>query len=963
MKAQVMKVLYVEDNPADADLVRRALARQAPGVRLELAPTLAVATARLAQAPAFDLVLSDLALPDGNGLELLVHIRFHQLPLAVVMLTGSGDQESAIAALKSGADDYVIKSDSYLARLPDTLATALARFHAAAMRKAKPLRVLYVEHNPFDADLTQRHLAQHTPHIRLDVVGNATEMLARLPDGAAQAPDFDVLLLDYRLPGLDALELVKILRQERGLKLPIVLVTSHGSEQVAAQALRLGVDDYLTKNAGYLYALPATLEKAQRQVELEQQQAALSESHQRYGELVARIPVGVYRQRALKGGGLRFEYASPPFCAMLQLDLATLLDRADAALAHLHHDDVAALAQAQQAAQQHLQALTWEGRFYIGTELRWFRLEATPTPMDNGDTLWDGVQTDITEQKRAEKELRQSAMVFESTRDGIFVTDLQANILSVNQAFTQITGYSEAEVLGHNPRLLQSGRHERSFYQALWANVLELGHWQGELWNRRKNGEIYPLWLSISTMLDGQGQPSRYVAVASDISQIKQGEEKLERLAHYDALTQLPNRLLLFSRLAHGLEQAQRNQNMLALLMLDLDHFKDVNDSFGHLAGDGLLQQVAQRLSARFRGVDTICRLGGDEFTVLLERVTRAEDAARVASEIITDLSQPWQLANGAEVRLGVSIGISLYPMHGTTPEVLLQQADTALYQAKSEGRGCFKYFSEQLTNAVRTRMDIEVRLRRALAQQELRVFYQPQVDIASGRIVGAEALVRWQDPQEGLISPAYFIRVAEDTGLISPIGNWVLQEACRQGQRWLVAGLPPLRMAVNLSSHQFLHSDIKVVVAAALQQSGFPAAWLELELTESALMEREKEGIEILEQLRTLGVKLAIDDFGTDYSSLAYLKRFPLDVLKIDKSFVDDLSHDSNDQAIAATIIAMAHTLRLKALAEGVETQQQLEFLQSQGCDMYQGYLVSPPLPADQFARLLLSHVAAPQP
>jgi diguanylate cyclase (GGDEF)-like protein/PAS domain S-box-containing protein len=1253
-----MNVLYVEDAAQDADLARRALARLTPQTQLEVVPSLAAAMERLAQQPtaAFDLVLADLALPDGSGLQLLAHIRLHNLPLAVVILTGSGDQDAAIAALRSGADDYLIKSDGYLVQLPATLARALARFQARTVRKAVPIRVLYAEHHPFDIDLTRRHLAQHTSHIALDVVSSAGEVLERLPQTAAQACVYDVVLLDFRLPGTDALELVKVLREERGLTLPIVLVTSQGNERIAAQALHLGVNDYLTKHEGYLFELSTTLEKVQHQAQLERERLDLRESNLRYNELVARIPVGVYRYRTLPDGGHRFDFVSPRFCALLGLGSAALLDDANAAIARVHGDDLAGFVQANEAARQTRQPFSWEGRFVIDSATRWMRLESSSTLLENGDVVWDGVQIDITERKeaqqiqqvrnavldqviaarplplilekialeleaiqpqsrvsillldrdknklnvgaapslpdffnaategfpvqvtagscgaaaylgqtvivediathpnwapyrtiaaraglgacwslpfkdddgavlgtfgiyhetpcaplsadlalfaefariislavqktrmeaerqlseqrfratfeqsnllkgitasdgtllavnqaalnalgvpaadliglpiwqlpwwrdqptqqarlqqaiartmagqtdtfeveqpkadgslmvieyrsspiqigaqvqmlvagisiterkRAEDALRQSAMVFGSTRDGIIITDLQGCILSTNPAFTEITGYSEAEVLGRNPRLLQSGRQDRDFYETLWAGVLTTGQWQGEIWNRRKNGEIYPQWLTISMVRDANGQPSAYVSVFSDISQIKRGEEKLERLAHYDALTQLPNRLLLFSRLAHGIELAHRNQKMLALLMLDLDHFKDVNDSFGHLAGDELLQQVAQRLNDRLREVDTICRLGGDEFTVLLEKISQPDDAARVANDIIAALSKPWHLSNGAEVHIGVSVGISLYPAHGQSAEELLQQADTSLYQAKAEGRGRFKFFTEEMTEAVRGRIELEMRLRRALDQNELRVYYQPQVDIASGRIVGAEALVRWLDPVEGLIQPIRFIHVAEETGLINPMGAWVLQETCRQGQRWLAAGLAPLRLAVNLSPHQFLHGDIRTIVAEALAQSGFPAAWLELELTESTLMEREAEAIEILGQLRALGVQLAIDDFGTGYSSLAYLKRFPLDILKIDKSFVDELSHDRDDQAIAATIIAMAHTLRLKTLAEGVETQDQLDFLRAQGCDMYQGYLTSPPLPAEKFEQFLRSHTARGQP
>jgi diguanylate cyclase (GGDEF)-like protein len=394
--------------------------------------------------------------------------------------------------------------------------------------------------------------------------------------------------------------------------------------------------------------------------------------------------------------------------------------------------------------------------------------------------------------------------------------------------------------------------------------------------------------------------------------------------------------------------------------MLDLDRFKDVNDSYGHLAGDQLLQQVAKRLTLRLREVDTVARLGGDEFTVLLEDLVHKEDAARVAEDIIADLSAPYLLPLCDEVRIGVSVGISLYPAHGNTPETLLQQADTALYLAKAQGRGRYAYFSDELTQLARERMDLEARLRRALQQNELCVYYQPQVDIASDRIIGAEALVRWQDPENGLIPPSKFIPIAEETGLIIAIGEWVLLETCRQGKQWLDEGLPALTLAVNVSPHQFGQSNIKAMVEKALKQTAFPANLLELELTESGLMERQEQTVNILNNLRALGIHLAIDDFGTGYSSLAYLKRFPLDVLKIDKTFIDDIPHQQDDMEIAATIIAMGHTLGFKVLAEGVETEEQLDFLRKQGCDLYQGYLKSKPLEAARFAELLASQRSA---
>ncbi len=565
-----------------------------------------------------------------------------------------------------------------------------------------------------------------------------------------------------------------------------------------------------------------------------------------------------------------------------------------------------------------------------------------------------GSAQDITEHKANEERLRQAAAVFENTRESVTMTDAEERILMVNPAFSELTGYAPEEVLGQTPRLLKSGRHDLDFYAAMWTAINATGHWQGEVWNRRKNGEVFPQLLSISAVRDEAGQATHYVGVSADISQRKDAEARLDFLAHHDPLTRLPNRLLLYARLQHGLDVSHREHKRLALLMLDLDRFKDVNDSFGHLVGDELLQQVAERLTVRRRGIDTVTRLGGDEFAVLLEDLRHPQDAAQVASEIIAALSEPFRLSNGAEVRIGASVGISLFPEHGQTLEALLQQADAALYQAKGEGRGNFKYFSDDLTSAARSRINLEALLRRALIRDELRVHYQPQIEITSGRIVGAEALVRWQEPTEGLIPPSRFIRVAEETGLIAAIGEWVLRETCRQGQQWIEAGLPPLNLAVNLSPHQFRHGDISATVAKVLAETSFPAERLELELTESALMEREAEAVEILQRLRALGVRLAIDDFGTGYSSLAYLKRFPLDVLKIDKSFVDDIPRLQDDMEIAAAIVALGHTLRLKVLAEGVETAEQLAFLSAQGCDFYQGYYRSRPVPAAAFVTLL---------
>ena len=947
-----MNILYVEDNPVDADLARRQLARLAPELTLDAVSTLREAMSRLETAQDYDAALIDLRLPDGNGLDLLNQIRERNLPIAVVILTGSADQESAVIALKAGADDYLVKRGDYLQRLPATLRDAHSRLLADAARKSQPLRVLYAERNRFDIDLTLRYLAQQFPFIHLTVVENAHAALARLPADPSIPPDYEVVLLDYHLPGLNALEVAKVLRQDRHLDLPIVLVTSEGDEEIVAQALRLGISDYLIKHPNYLYELPAILEKVHHQNILMRERIALQAAKRQYEELTERIPVGVYRFRMRRDGGAQFDYVSSRWCLMNGLEMPAVLRNIEEASALIHPEDRGEFERLNQEIRLSPKVFFWEGRFLIRGETRWMRIESTPTRLDNGDIVCDGVQIDITERRQAEEKLRLIAAVIASTRDSVVITDLEPRILAVNPAYTEITGYSEAEMIGQNPRLLQSGRHDRAFYQALWASLRKTGHWQGELWNRRKNGELYPQWVTLSTVRDHRGEPTHYVGVFTDISQIKHAEARLEHLAHYDPLTELPNRLLAQLRLAHALEQAQRRHCKVGVLFIDLDQFKTVNDSLGHLAGDQLLRAIAQRLSERLRQQDTLARLGGDEFLIVLEGLQRPEEAATVAQTLIGLLTRPFTLlSSDQEIYLGASIGISLYPDDGLSVGELIQHADTTVYQAKAKGRNTYQFYTETLTRAAHERLDMESRLRRGLERGEFLLHYQPLVAVGDGRIIGAEALVRWQPPGEALVPPLRFIPLAEETGLIVALGEWVLRAACTQAQAWREAGLPPLLLAVNLSAQQFQQPGLIEQLRAVLADTGLPATSLELEITESALMQQGQDAVAMLMALKDLGVRLAIDDFGTGYSSLAYLKRFPLDKLKIDQSFVRDIPNDPGDMGITAAIIALARTLRLEALAEGVETAEQLAFLREQGCDTYQGYLFSRPVPAEEFA------------
>ncbi len=580
-------------------------------------------------------------------------------------------------------------------------------------------------------------------------------------------------------------------------------------------------------------------------------------------------------------------------------------------------------------------------------------INSTPITID-GKSCMMATFRDISRRKQTEESLRQAATVFESSHDGAIITDLSGNIMAVNRAFSQITGYDESEVLGKNPRILHSGRHGRDFYQHMWASIEATGYWQGEIWNRRKDGETYPEWLTISAVRNAQGETTQYVGMFSDLSKIKQSEERVNHLAHYDPLTDLPNRLLGLSHLSHALSQAQRHHNLLGVLYIDLDNFKNVNESLGYPVGDELLVTLTNQMTTHMRDENMLARLGGDEFMLVLENIHSPEDAAMVARSLLELLSHPFVLSGNQEIFIGASIGISIFPNDGNSADQLIRYADSAMHQAKQQGRNNYQFYTESLTRASGEHLKMETRLRHAITANQLRVYFQPQVDIATGRIIGAEALVRWLDPERGLIPPADFIPLAEESGLIGIIGEWVLKEACLQSRHWIGTGLTFLTLSVNLSSRQFQRGNIVDVVSRVLEETGFPADHLELELTESALMQQAENAVKMMHLLRAEGIRLAIDDFGTGYSSLAYLKRFPLDVLKIDKSFVDDVPYHQDDMEIAASIIAMGHSLGFKVLAEGVETMEQLNFLQEKGCDMYQGYLTSPPVPPEEFEKML---------
>ncbi|MFH1872204.1 MAG: EAL domain-containing protein [Pseudomonadota bacterium] len=559
------------------------------------------------------------------------------------------------------------------------------------------------------------------------------------------------------------------------------------------------------------------------------------------------------------------------------------------------------------------------------------------------------IARDVTDQRHAEEGLRLAASVFNSSAEGILITDAEMRIISVNPTLMAITGYGMDELIGKTPAQFRSGRHEHSFYRSMFDDIATTGYWRGEIWNRRKNGDIYPEWLTITAVKNAAGVLTHYIGSFFDISERKDAEAHIQFMAHHDALTQLPNRTLLDDRIRQAIVTSRRKESRTAILMLDLDRFKLINDTLGHDVGDRLLEAVARRLKESLRDTETVARLGGDEFIILVPDIESIERVSILAQKILAVVAEPHVIGEH-ELHITPSIGISIYPDDGTDAPTLLRSADTAMYHAKSVGRNNFQFFTSSMNYVVQERMTIEKDLRRALENGEFLLYYQPQVNCRTGAVMGMEALIRWQHPRRGLMSPDKFIPVAEETGLIVPIGEWVLHEACRQARLWHDQGQTGLRMGINLSARQFQQPDLFRQISSALEQSGLDKSSLELEITEGMLMEDPETAAELLRTLSGLGIRLAIDDFGTGYSSLAYLKRFPLHRLKIDKSFVRDISSDPNDAAIVSAVVGLADSLGMEVIAEGVESVDQFHYLETHGCGEVQGYLFSRPLPSGHF-------------
>lgn len=584
---------------------------------------------------------------------------------------------------------------------------------------------------------------------------------------------------------------------------------------------------------------------------------------------------------------------------------------------------------------------------------KYYDLMATPLRDSDGELVKTILMfVDNTERILTEDKLQLAAVVFESTAEGVVVTDENTVIVAVNDALLNITGYEKHELIGKVPSIFKSGIHDNDFYEDMWRVLNTTGHWKGEIMDRRKDGQLFPARQTISVVKRSNGSISNYVSIMSDVTVQKESQDKLDFLAHHDPLTSLPNRVLFQQRLTHAMGKARRNTTELAVIFVDLDRFKNINDTLGHAIGDKLLVKVAKRLTEKKRKTDTVARLGGDEFVFLLEDVTHAKGLAHFSEKLIDKFTAPF-LVDGYDLHLTLSIGICIFPGDGEDVDSLIKNADAAMYRAKEKGRNGYQFFTHDLSEEVAAKLTLENDLRKAIEKREFELYYQPQYSLANNKLVSAEALIRWWHPELGLIPPDTFIPLAEETGLILPIGEWVIKEACRQLKKWRDTGFYLDHIAVNVSGVQIIRGNLVDLVSSSLKQHQLSEHDLEIEITESTIMNDMAYAVEILGQLKQLGLTVAIDDFGTGYSSLGYLKKLPLDKIKIDRSFVQDIECDKDDKALVLAVIAMAKNLQLEVVAEGVENRIQYELLVAHHCELGQGYLFSKPLTANEFEAL----------
>ncbi|MDA8233133.1 MAG: EAL domain-containing protein [Magnetospirillum sp.] len=802
--------------------------------------------------------------------------------------------------------------------------------------------VLIVEDNPGDSRLVQHYLREGARPVQARIADTLAAAL-----GILAAEHIDAVLLDLSLPDSFGIETLERLRSAHPL-VPVVVLTGTNDEGLALEALRRGAQDYLVKGVGDSDLVCRSVHYAIERSRVDQE---LRRSEARFRAVFANAGVGVV---LIQPDG-HFVEVNRAFSATLgygeaELKAMTIRDL-------VHPEDVAREDEAAaEMADGKRDSYTLQQRYRTRDgRIVWGRITVTAVRDEETQDIrfLVGVMEDVTDRKRLEDHLRLSATVFENTGEGLFITDAERRIIHVNRAFTEITGYQPEDVLGRNPSILASGRHGPDFYARMWQALDAKGKWQGEIWDRRKSGEMFAGWQNIAAVRGGGGGVVNYVAVISDITSRKEVEERLSYAANHDPLTRLPNRTLFQERLSRALARAGRSRNIVALLFIDLDRFKLVNDTFGHLAGDMLLQQVAERVNRAIRQGDTVARLSGDEFVVILEDLADPRDSAMVAQKILRLLAEPFDL-DGRSATISSSIGVALYPADAGDAQSLVKLADEAMYKAKRIGRNNCQFHSEIVSAQAFERMALESALRGALERREFELYYQPVFDARSGATVAVEALLRWRHPAVGMVVPSQFLPLAEETGLIVPIGRWVLEEGCRQANAWRAGGNAGLKLAVNLSARQLHEPEVVEWVAAALEASGLPPENLIIEIPESSVVDMAGESGGAFARLAALGINLTIDEFGSGYSSFTFLRRLPANALKISQTFVHNLAANTDDAEIVSAIVAVARGLHMAVVGTGIETEEQFAALTAHGAAWVQGFLFAYPMPADRLTEFL---------
>lgn len=779
--------------------------------------------------------------------------------------------------------------------------------------------------------------------------------------------EFALILLDVDMPGMDGYEVARWLKEEPSTRqIPLIFVTAtYEDHQHRLLGYQAGAVDYLHKPVDDVILLTKVgifLElynnRQLAKCELERSEAmrmAAMENEQRFRLALSEAPIPIMLM-AEDGEIILLSKAWTLLTGYRQIDIPRIEDWLQKAYLSEDVDRRRQQIRRQFEIAESAESDEFQIHAVNGDWLTWKVHSGALPPLADGRRLVVTMAVDLTERKRAEEERALAAMVYQSSSEGMMVTDADGTIISVNPAFCQLSGYSAEEVIGQNPRILQSGRHDQDFYRSFWQALNSVGRWQGEIWNRRKDGEVFVEWLSVNTIFNEDWTPKRRVSLFSDITQRKLDEELIWLQANYDSLTELPNRRLFHDRLNQSIKECSRAGMSLALMYLDLDEFKTVNDTLGHDMGDVLLKEAAQRLLACVRNTDTVSRLGGDEFTVIVGKLADFSKVERIASAIVNALSEPYSLA-GETVHVSVSVGITIYPDDAHDVDTLLKNADQAMYAAKNQGRRQYCFFTPAMQEATLKRMRIVNDLREALQQNQFRLYYQPIVELAGGKAYKAEALLRWMHPIQGCVGPNEFIPVAEETGLIMEIGDWVFHEACRQVVVWRRIFDADFQISINKSPVQFSNNGAYCRTwPEQLDRLDLPGNSIVLEITEGLLLDINNVINDKLVSFRDARMAISIDDFGTGYSSLAYLQKLDVDYLKIDRVFVQNLEQDPKNRALCVAIIVMAHELGLKVIAEGIETEDQRQILLEANCDYGQGFLFCKPVPAEEFEAWLSS-------